>query len=93
MATVAVVFGNWHSKQPVMTGHLQTQALTSSGTSQDFTAAPSNVSCVEVVTSGGDVWISLNGSAASATNGFYLPDGTTRTFDSGPGTVVKVIDA
>ena len=94
MATVSVVFGRWHSSKPIMTKANQTEAITSSGTSQNSSNTGTTADdCVEVATSGGAVWVSLNGSAASATNGFLLPDGTTRTFDAGSGTVVAVIDA
>ena len=93
MATVSIVFGNWHSKQPVMSRHNQTEAITSSGTAQTSSnTGTAGDDCVEVATSGGAVWVALDGNDASSTNGYMLPDGTTRTFDAGFGTTVSVKD-
>ena len=94
MATVSVVFGTWHSKQPIMSKANQSEVLTSSGASQ--TSANTGTvkdNCVEVATSGGPIWVTLDGTTAAAGEGFLLPDGTTRTFDAGSSTQVKIIDA
>ena len=94
MATVSVVFGKWHGKQPVMSGRNQSEAITSSGASQTSSnTGTTDDDCVEVATSGGAVWVTVDGTTAAAGTGFLLPDGTTRTFDAGFGTQVKVIDA
>ena len=94
MATVSVVFGKWHGSKPIMAKRNQSEAITSSGTSQTSsntgTAADD---CVEVATSGGAVWVTTDGTTAAAGTGYLLPDGTTRHFDAGAGTQVKVIDA
>ena len=94
MATVSVVFGKWHSTKPIISRRNQSEAVTSSGVSQTSsntgTAADD---CVEVATSGGAVWVTVDGTTAASGTGFLLPDGTTRHFDAGLGTQVKLIDA
>jgi hypothetical protein len=94
MATVSVVFGVKHEELPFLKRANQSEAITSSGTSQ----ASSNTGtikddCVEVATSGGAIWVTVDGSTAAAGNQFLLPDGTTRHFVAGFGTQVRVIDA
>jgi hypothetical protein len=94
MATVSVVFGKWHGKKPVITVRNQSEVITSSGASQTSSNTGTvGDDCVEVATSGGAVWVTIDGTTAAAGTGFLLPDGTTRHFDAGFGTVVKVIDA
>lgn len=94
MATVSVVFGKWHSSKPVISKRNQSEAVTSSGSSQTSSNTGTKADdCVEVATSGGAVWVTIDGTTAAAGTGFLLPDGTTRHFDSGFGTQVKIIDA
>ena len=90
-STVSVCFGSWHSKQPVMTKLISSEAFTTTGSAQTATAATGSPDCVEVATSGGDIWVTLDGTTPASGTGFFLPDGTTRTFDAGNGTVVKLI--
>lgn len=91
-ATVSVVFGKWHGNQPVMSRLNQSEAITTTGSAQTASNTGTTADdCVEVATSGGDIWVTLDGSTPAAGTGFFLPDGTTRTFDAGGGTVVKVI--
>lgn len=94
MAIVSVVFGKWHGSKPIMARRSQSEVITSSGTSQTSSnTGTAGDDCVEVATSGGAVWVTTDGTAAAAGTGYLLPDGTTRTFDAGVGTQVKVIDA
>ena len=94
MATVSVIFGTWHDKEPIMSKANQSEVLTSSGTSQTSANTGTTADqCVEVATSGGAIWVTLDGTTAAAGTHFLLPDGTTRTFDAGFGTQVKIIDA
>ena len=92
-STVSVCFGSWHSKQPVMTKLISSEAFTTTGSAQTATAATGSPDCVEVATSGGAIWITVDGSTAAAGNQFLLPDGTTRHFVAGLGTQIKLIDA
>jgi hypothetical protein len=94
MATVSVVFGKWHGSKPILSKANQSEAITSSGSSQ--TSANTGTvhdDCVEITTSGGTIWVTLDGTTAAAGEGFLIPDGGTRHFDAGSGTQVKVIDA
>ena len=94
MATVSVVFGTRHEELPFLKRANQSEVVTSSGTSQTSSNTGQKTDdCVEVATSGGAIWISLDGTDASAGNQFLLPDGTTRHFQCGVGTSVKIIDA
>jgi hypothetical protein len=94
MATVSVIFGNWHTNKPVISRLNQSEVITSSGVSQTSSnTATKNDDCVEVSVTGGSVWITLDGTTPASGTGFLLPDGTTRHFDSSFGTQVKVIDA
>ena len=94
MATVSVVFGKWHSSKPVISKRNQSEAVTSSGSSQTSSNTGTKADdCVEIATSGGAVWVTVDGTTAAAGTGFLLPDGTTRHFEAGFGTVVKIIDA
>lgn len=94
MATVSVVFGKWHHMKPIIAVRNQSEAITSSASSQTSSnTGGTNDDCVEVATSGGAVWVTIDGTTAAAGTGFLLPDGTTRHFDAGSGTQVKVIDA
>ena len=91
-ATVGIVFGKWHSSQPVMSKLNDSEAVTTTGSAQTSTNTGTKADdCVEVATSGGDIWVTLDGTTPASGTGFFLPDGTTRTFDAGFGTVVKVI--
>ena len=93
MATVSVIFGKWHSSKPVIARRNQSEAITSSGASQTSSnTGTKDDDCVEICTTGGAVWVTLDGTTAASGTGFLLPDGTTRHFDAGFGTVVKVID-
>ena len=93
MATVSVIFGKWHSTKPVISKRNQSEAITSSGSSQTSSnTGTKNDDCVEIATSGNAVWVTIDGTDAASGTGFLLPDGTTRHFDAGFGTQVKVID-
>lgn len=94
MIIVSIAFGKWHSSKPVMSGYNQTEVITSSATSQtSANTGTSDDDCVEISVTGGSVWITLDGTTAAAGAGPLLPDGTTRTFDSGTGMEIKVINA
>ena len=91
MATVAVVFGTWHGKQPIMARRTQSEALTTTaGVVSSGLTGISGDEAVEVATSGADIWVTLDGTTPAVGTGFFLPDGTTRTFDAGVGMVVKI---
>ena len=94
MATVSVVFGVKDDELPFLKYATQSEDLTSSGASQTSTnSGLSGDDCVEVATSSGAIWVSLDGTDAAAGHQFLLPDGTTRHFAAGIGTQVKIIDA
>lgn len=94
MATVSVVFGKWHGSKPVISKRNQSEVITSSASSQTSSNTGTKADdYVEVATSGGAVWVTIDGTTAAAGTGFLLPDGTTRHFDAGLNTVVKVINA
>ena len=94
MATASVVFGNWHDSKPVMVKANQSEAITTSGSSQTSSnTGQKRDDCVEVAVTGGAIWVTIDGTTAAAGEGFLLPDGTTRTFDAGFGVQVKIIDA
>lgn len=94
MATVSVVFGVKHEDLPFLKYANQSEAITSTGVSQTSSNTGTNKDdCVEVATSGNAIWVSLDGTDASAGHQFLLPDGTTRHFVAAVGTQVKVIDA
>ena len=91
-STVSVVFCSWHPNKIVKTKLNNSEAITTDGSAQTASnIGESGDDCVEVATSGGAIWVTLDGTDPEAGVGFYLPDGTTRTFDAGPGTVVKVL--
>lgn len=91
-STVSVVFGKWHDSKPVMSVLNQSEVITTTGSAQTASNTGTKADdCVEVGNAGGAIWVTLNGATPAAGTGFFLPDGTTRTFDAGNGTVVKVI--
>ena len=89
---VSVVFGKWHGSKPVMSRLNQSEVLTSTASSQtSANTGTKEDDCVEIATAGGALWVTLDGVTAAVGTGFFLPDGTTRTFDAGFGTVIKVL--
>jgi hypothetical protein len=94
MAKVSVVFGRWHGSKPILSKANQSENIDSSGTSQTSSNTGTTADdCVEVAASGGAVWITLDGTTAEEGTHFLIPDGSTRHFDAGLGTKVKVINA
>ena len=94
MATVSIVFATWHHSKPVIAVRNQSEVITSSGSSQtSVNTGTAKDDVVEVASVNGAIWATIDGTTAAAGTGFLIPDGTTRHFDVGFGSQVKLIDA
>jgi hypothetical protein len=94
MATVNIVFGRWNERWPLLGVVHQSEAITSSGTAQNSSnTGTTKDNCVEITTSGGDIWITLDGTTAAEGDHFLVLNGSTRHVPAGLGTVISVIDA
>jgi hypothetical protein len=77
MAKVSVVFGKWHGSKPILSKANQSENIDSSGSSQTSQVILARVQTTawRLATSGGAVWITLDGTTAAAGTHFLIPDG------------------
>lgn len=84
-ATVGIVLLNQNQK------FRSSEAITTTGSAQTASGTGSiDDVYAEVATSGGDIWVTLNGATPAVGTGHFIPAGTTRTFKIGVTTVIKV---
>lgn len=95
MATVNVVLTQSNSNKPIPRGSVRaSEAITSSGSSQQSTGVAQGGEIWSITVSGGNVWVRMGSNpTAAAGDDWLLVDGTTRDFEASANEKVAVIDA